>query len=218
MKSRLRERSQLHKILADNNWMFGEEFALSVSDQSLTNVLRKHKKLLDDGTIIDRPVTHINQKRGIVDLMFSRALRNHRVEELDHLVVELKAPSVRLTSKATTQIKGYAFTVADDERFRDLTTRWNFWLISNDVDAFVKHEVRSANLPRGVLYQSEDQALTIWVKTWSQVFAENEARLQFFQEKLEHQVDQGSALNHLHERYEDFLKGVVTAEKTLPED
>ena len=112
MKARLKERSQLHQMLADNTWMFGEEFALSVSDRSLTNVLRKHKKLLDDGTVIDRPVTHINQERGIVDLMFSRVLRNHCVAELDHLVVELKAPRVKLTSKETTQIKGYAFTVA----------------------------------------------------------------------------------------------------------
>lgn len=218
MKARLKERSQLHQILADNTWMFGEEFALSVSDQSLTNVLRKHKECLDDGTIIDQPVTHINQKRGIVDLMFSRALRNHRGDELDHLVVELKAPRVKLTSESTTQIKGYAFSVAEDERFRDVRTRWNFWLISNDVDTFVEHEVRSANLPRGVLYQSEDQASTIWVKTWSQIFAENKARLQFFQEKLEYQVDQGSALNHLHERYEEFLKGVVTTENTFHED
>ena len=218
MKSRLKERSQLHQILADNTWIFGEEFALSVSDQSLTNVLRKHKKLLDDATIIDQPVTHISQKRGIVDLMFSRALRNHRGDELDHLVVELKAPRVKLTAKATTQIKGYAFSVAEDERFRDLKTRWNFWLISNDIDTFVKHEVRSANLPRGVLYQSEHQTSTIWVKTWSQIFSENKARLQFFQEKLEYQVDQGSALKHVHERYEKFLKGVVTAENTSHED
>ena len=218
MKARLKERSQLHQMLADNTWMFGEEFALSVSDRSLTNVLRKHKKLLDDGTVIDRPVTHINQERGIVDLMFSRVLRNHCVAELDHLVVELKAPRVKLTSKETTQIKGYAFTVAKDERFRDLSTRWNFWLISNDVDSFVEHEVRSANLPRGVLYKAEDRALTIWVKTWSQVFEENKARLQFFQEKLEHQVDQGSALKHLQERYEEFLEGVVTEKKTAPED
>lgn len=217
MKARLKERSQLHQILADNTWIFGEEFALSVSDQSLTSVLRKHKTLLEDGAVIDRPVKHINQERGIVDLMFSRALRNHRVDELDHLVVELKAPRIKLTSKETTQIKGYAFSVAKDERFRDASTRWNFWLISNAVDEFVEHEVRSANLPRGVLYQAEDRALTIWVKTWSQVLEENKARLQFFQEKLEYQVDQGSALKHLRERYEEFLQGVVTEENTSPE-
>jgi tRNA(Glu) U13 pseudouridine synthase TruD len=33
MKQRLKERTQLHKILADNTWIFGEEFNLSVSDR-----------------------------------------------------------------------------------------------------------------------------------------------------------------------------------------
>ena len=74
MKARLKERSQLHQMLADNTWIFGEEFALSVSDRSLTEVLRKHTKMLGDTTVIDQPVTHINQERGIVDLMFSRTL------------------------------------------------------------------------------------------------------------------------------------------------
>ena len=72
MKARLKERSQLHQMLADNTWMFGEEFALSVSDQSLTAVLRKHKKELNDGTVIDRPVKHINQERGIVPVQPER--------------------------------------------------------------------------------------------------------------------------------------------------
>jgi hypothetical protein len=32
MKATLKERSQLHTIVADNTWIFGEEFNLSVSD------------------------------------------------------------------------------------------------------------------------------------------------------------------------------------------
>ena len=218
MKARLKERSQLHQMLADNTWMFGEEFALSVSDQSLTAVLRKHKKELNDGTVIDRPVKHINQERGIVDLMFSRALKNHRAEGLEHLIVELKAPKVKLTAKETTQIKGYAFSVSQDERFRDLNTRWSFWLISNDMNDYVTREMQTSNVPRGVLFQADDRALTIWIKTWSEIFAENKARLQFFQEKLEHQVDQGSALKHLQERYKDFVEGVITEDGTSAED
>ncbi len=61
-----------------------------------------------------------------------------------------------------------------------------------------------------MLHRSEDPSITIWVKTWAQVIAENKARLKFFQEKFEWQVDQGAALKHLQEHYQDFLKGVVT--------
>ena len=49
-KSRLKERSQLHRIIADNNtWLFGEEFNLTVDDQSLTEVLRTHRNLNRQG-------------------------------------------------------------------------------------------------------------------------------------------------------------------------
>ena len=118
MKKRLKERSQLHQILADNAWVFGEEYSLSASDRSLTEVLRKHKESLGDSTIIDQPVRHISQERGIVDLMLSRVLRRHRANDLEHLIVELKAPRVQIGQEELSQIEGYAFSVMEDERFK----------------------------------------------------------------------------------------------------
>ena len=76
----------MHRIIAQNCWLFGEEYNLSVDDQSLTEVLRKHRKLLGDDTVIDEPVKHVSQERGIVDLMLSRAIRRHKADELTHLV------------------------------------------------------------------------------------------------------------------------------------
>ena len=46
-KDRLKERSQLHKILETNTWIFGEEFNLWASDKELTTVLKVHKEKLD---------------------------------------------------------------------------------------------------------------------------------------------------------------------------
>ena len=92
MKARLKERSQLHKIIEDNTWLFGEEYNLSVSDRGLTAVLQKHRKLLGEEIVIDRPVKHISQERGIVDLMLSRALRRHRVDEFGTFGGRTEAP------------------------------------------------------------------------------------------------------------------------------
>ena len=72
-KGRLKERTQLHRILAENTWMFGEEYNLWVSDKDLKRVLEKHKQHLDPNISIDDPVKVIGKKRGIIDLMFSRA-------------------------------------------------------------------------------------------------------------------------------------------------
>jgi len=62
----------------------------------------------------------------------------------------------------------------------------------------------------GIIEQKDN--ITIGIKTWGQIIQENKARLQFFQEKLEHQADQGTALRYLQEKYEAFLTGVVTEE------
>lgn len=205
MKARLKERSQLHRILADNTWIFGEEFHLSVDDRSLTEVLRAHKKMLGEEIVIDEPVKHITQKRGIVDLMLSRAIRQHRPTGIEHLVVELKRPSVRLGSEEVTQIEKYAISVARDARFRDIGVVWNFVVLSDDYDEYAGHR----RIDDAGTVSSKDN-ITVRIKTWSQVLEENRARLQFFQEKLELQVDQGRALSKLQKKYSEFLEGVVT--------
>jgi hypothetical protein len=118
-KKLLKERSQLHRMVAENNtWIFGEEFNLTVDDQSLTEVLRKHRKLIGDNVVIDQPVRRIDGKVGIIDLMLSRMVPQNHSDEREHLVVELKRPSVKVGADEITQVKKYAFTVADDERFR----------------------------------------------------------------------------------------------------
>jgi hypothetical protein len=204
-KQKLQERTQLHKILADNCWLFGEEFSLSVSDRSLTEVLRKHRELLGDEVgIDDEPVKHISKRRGIIDLMLSRAIRQHRANDLTHLVVELKAPKVRIDSKEISQIEGYAFSVVKDERFRSVDTTWSFWVISDDYGDFAESRITD---PSGLIHTKDN--VSIFVKTWAQILDANRARLQFFQEHLDFQADKGTAIDFLRERYSNFLKGVV---------
>jgi hypothetical protein len=154
-KKLLKERSQLHRVIAENNtWIFGEEFNLTVDDQSLTAVLRKHRKLIGEETVIDQPVRRIDGKVGIVDLMLSRSVPQNHADEREHLIVELKRPSVKVGSDEISQIEKYAYTIADDERFRPLRTRWSFWVISNDLNQFAKVK-RDRRVSRGDKYFSQ---------------------------------------------------------------
>ena len=213
MQARLKERSQLHKIIEDNTWLFGEEYNLSVSDRGLTNVLRKHRKILGDEVVIDRPVRHVSQERGIIDLMLSRTLRRHRADEVEHLVVELKRPNVKIGDDEITQVENYAISVARDERFRLVNgVTWTFWAISDDVSEYAAYRMND----RGVI--SSKDGLSVGIMTWGQIIEENKARLQFFQEKLEHQVDDETALKHLQEKYQRFLAGVVPESENEAED
>ena len=206
-KKKLKERSQLHGIIAQNCWLFGEEYNLSVSDQSLTEVLRKHKKLIGEDVVIDEPVKHVSKTRGIVDLMLSRSIRRHRANELTHLVVELKAPKVKIDSKEVLQVEEYTFSVMQDERFRNVNTTWTFWAISDDYGDYAKNRMKDT---LGLIHQKDN--VSIFVKTWSQIIDENRSRLQFFQEKLEYQADKEVSVTYLRDHYEEYIQGV------LPED
>jgi len=200
IKRRLKERSQLHKSLEENTWLFGEEYNLSVSDRGLTAVLAKHREILGNEIVIDKPVRHVSQERGIVDLMLSRTLRRHRADELEHLIVELKRPQVKIGDKEVAQIEKYAISVAADEPFRTVKgVKWTFWAISDDVDKYARYR-----MGEGGVISSKDNIL-VGIKTWGQIVEENKARLQFFQERLEHQVDDSSTLAHLPEKYRTFL-------------
>lgn len=206
LKADLKERSQLHKILADENtWIFGEEFSLTVNDRSLTEVLRAHKKLLAEDIVIDKPVTKLDKSVGIVDLMLSKAVPRNHVDELEHLVVELKRPTVKVGSKEITQIKEYAYAVAADERFRHLNTRWSFWVISNDLNEFALRETRQKDKPNGLIMQSEDGQIEIWVKTWSEVINVANSRMRFVQDHLQTSISKESALDYLRTTYEKYL-------------
>ncbi|MGY3621008.1 ATP-binding protein [Bradyrhizobium sp. USDA 10063] len=212
-KKLVRERSQLHRILAESNtWVFGEHFSLTVDDQSLTEVLRKHRQLIGDNIVIDAPVKRIDGKTGIVDLMLSRSVPQNRMDEREHLVVELKRPTVVIGGEEIMQVEKYAYTVAKDERFRGLRTRWTFWVVSNDLDEFASVRTRQKDKPRGQVSQTEDGLVEVWVKTWSEIIAECKARLRFVQEHLQANVDKDASVSYLKATYDRYLAGIEIGE------
>lgn len=209
-KENLKERTQLHRILAKNTWIFGNEFALTVDDQTLTEVLRQHASCLEEDIIINEPVKRLDNRRGIVDLMLSRQLPTNRPDELEHLVIELKAPRVTIGKKEIDQIESYAFAVAADERFRNINTKWDFWIISNDYDDYAELKLENDSYTDGVIYKTSKKLnITIWLKTWAELISENNHRLKFLREKLNCNIDQESAVQHLKSTYSEYIEGVI---------
>jgi hypothetical protein len=78
MKVALKERSQLHKIVRNEPWIFGEEFALAVDDRSLNEVLAQHRAILGEATADDEPVLDTDGKVRIIDLMFAGSMQQAR--------------------------------------------------------------------------------------------------------------------------------------------
>jgi hypothetical protein len=209
LKGRMKERTQLHKILAENTWVFGEEYNLWVSDRGLKHVLEKHKKHLDPDISIDEPVKIIGKKRGIVDLMFSRVARRHRADDIEHMIVELKAPKVVIGAEEVVQTKKYEIAVTSDERFNTVPgLKWHFWIVSNAYDDYTRSEIEGGpDAERRLISRRRNSS--VGIKTWGEIIAENRARLQFFQEHLRHSADESAAIKYLQERHSKFLEGVI---------
>lgn len=208
-KKNLKERTQLHRIIALNAWLFGEEWSISVDDRSLTQVLKAHRRHLGDDIQIDEPVKHVSKTRGIVDLMLSRTIRRYGARSPTHLVVELKAPKVIITSKEVDQILGYARSVSEDTRFDKTGTEWDFWIISTEMNQDVRFRVEHNG---GLLL--DKPGFKIRVKLWSEVLEENRSRMQFYKELIEFDATEDKALAHLSERYAELLAGVVEVDDT----
>lgn len=202
-KEKLLERSQLHKILESETWIFGEDYHLSVSDESLTRVLEKHLKILGKDRTELAPVLREDDKVGIVDLMLSCIIPQPQTERREHLIVELKRPSQKIGHKEASQIKDYAFAVAEDERFKDTNTMWNFFVISNEIAGPVQREANQKNRPPGLLL--DDENLNVWVKTWGQVIEAARGRMRFYEKELHHSASISTGLDYLNKTHKKYL-------------
>jgi hypothetical protein len=204
-KSKTLERRQLHKIIAEHTWIFGEEFNLSASDRSLTTVLRRHLKLLKKEILDDTPVVTEDGAKGIVDLMLSKIIPQPRADENHHLIIELKRPNKSIDDSVINQITKYALAIVKDDRFRDTNTRWEFWAISNKISETVQLQTHKTGHPLGLLLDNEDVHLKIWVKTWGQILDECRARLRFFQNQLSYESNEISGIEYLQRVHDKYL-------------
>ena len=218
-KRQLLERSQLHRIIAQETWIFGEQFNLMNDDEDLSAVLRSHIKLLgsdsDDGTPRDElapkePVLDADGKAAIVDLMLSCRVPTATDDERRHLVIELKRPSQNLNEDVINQIKKYAKAVALDDRFKHSNVEWDFVAVANRFTNDAQLEARQSGKPRGLVLELDDPIkIRVWAKTWGEIIQEAEGRLTFYKRRLEYQANDEEALRYLRTINADYLSDEV---------
>jgi Histidine kinase-, DNA gyrase B-, and HSP90-like ATPase len=204
---RVKERSQLHKILLNELWLFGEHYNYSYDDITLKNVLKQHIKELGRAELIDKiDFTTINDLNDIPDIGLSRQCVVGEQDNYENLVIELKRPSCIITEKELNQIKKYAYTIEENMYFDKEKTKWKFILLGTKFDKYTKKELNQSNRPQGLLYKSNDINLEVWVKEWNQVIQEAKGKYQHLKDKLElNMTNNEEGLNYLREKYKDYM-------------
>ncbi len=198
------ERTHLHPIVENSPWLFGEEFSMHVSDQTLTTLLKAHLDLLERAELVSEPVTDL---RGIqlrrIDFMFGRAIelnRGHR----EHLVVEIKRPTTVIGRSEIAQIEDYAEAVVRDNRFDSPSVRWEFVLLGTELDEHAKRRANQRDKPRGLIHDG-DNSVRVWVKSWAEILQECKHRLKFIRNQLQYDPDADQALAYLRITYPDYV-------------
>lgn len=218
-KRQLLERSQLHRIIAQETWIFGEQFNLMNDDEDLSAVLRSHLELLgsdsDDGNARgglapEEPVFDAAGKAAIVDLMLSCRVPTPTDDQRRHLVIELKRPSQTLNEDVINQIKKYAKAVALDDRFKHSNVEWDFVAVANRFTKDAEFDARQKDKPRGMVLEIDDPIkIRVWAKTWGEIIQEAEGRLTFYKRRLEYQANDREALRYLRTINSDLLSDEV---------
>lgn len=211
-KRQLLERSQLHRVIAEHTWLFGEQFNLTNDDEDLSSVLRSHLKLLGpdrEELAPDEPVLDADGKTRIVDLMLSQRLPTSTDDERKHLVIELKRPSQPINEDVVNQIKKYAKAVAQDDRFKNSSVKWDFLAVSNSFTPDAELEAKQTGKPRGLVFELDESKIRVWAKTWGQIIDESQGRLTFFKRGLEYEANDQHALSYLSNISDEYLSDEV---------
>jgi hypothetical protein len=199
----LLERTQLHRLLAHELWLLGEEFELATDDEAMRVVLERHLAILGRAALApEADVRLIDGREGIPDLMLWHRAKVDR-DTYEHLVVELKRPRDALGEGEITQTRRYAHKVATDERFNTSKVRWRFVLLGNDLDDYAQSEASQDGMPPGCIYKKGN--VSIWVQRWSDVLEAAKSRYEFFREKLGIQASAAEGMVNWQERFRHLL-------------
>jgi hypothetical protein len=205
------ERRQLHKILEREAWIFGDEWALTASDETLRRVLVKHLKFLgEDAAYADvMPESQAAGKVLIPDLVLSGSASSFS-KSREYLVVELKRPSVILGKEELDQIEAYAIAITEDDQFSQPHISWDFWLVGNSYNDYVTRKLNTPGNPHGCALVAPK--FRVNVRSWAEVLGEAEHRHKYVEQALAVTSDEDSGLNYLNRVHQDLLPDVAKRE------
>jgi hypothetical protein len=212
-----KERKHLHKIIVNETWIFGEQYAYGVDDLTLKNVLKAYLK---DALGRDdfEEVVNSTDNRDLetipdVCLWHQYSLGSAGKE---NLVIELKKPSIDAGMKERTQIESYASKVAADPRFPKDKTRWKFILVTKDIKSELDSVMNQQNRRYGHTLQTAN--CDVFILPWGTIINEAKQRLEFIRDKLNLNLSENEqGLAYIKNKYKEYLPaGFAVSDGTVP--
>lgn len=189
----VRERKELHKFLEKMLWVFGEEYNDStrlLSDKNLENNLLelREKTLKFKPSKEDDNLNELKEKslKSITDLfLYSEKILDLNKREV--LIVELKAPKVKISPKELDQVMKYAQEIEEMGVFPD-RLNYKIVLVSSDINKRAKFDIegRQKGQENPYFYFKNEQGnIEVWVIKWSAIIENVKRKLKYMAHILE---------------------------------
>ncbi|WP_426506732.1 ATP-binding protein [Dactylosporangium sp. McL0621] len=194
-----REVDQLHPMLVSEPWIFGDEWALALSESGLARVVEMVVSQSPNTVFAPRPVLLPSGRRGRVDMVFYRYLPES--ERSRHLVVELKRP-MRLTMTEFGQLNNYATAITGNAEVASGLHAWDFWLVGTEIDDAVKNLSNDVSQPGLV---SVTARYRLWVIDWATLLDRAQRRIEAFRSALDLVSTDETSRTYLQRRHAEFI-------------
>jgi hypothetical protein len=204
----LKERGGLDALVRDNTWIFGEEFHIALHEVGLTRVMER--VATEQGVKAPGKVTKSDGRAARLDEFLGRSIPGPHADRHEYLVVELKRPSVRADRKVLNQITDYALALSSQPAFAHTDTRWTFFLVVGEYDDTVKQSITQDGREVGIAVKQPNY--TVWVKCWSEIIRDCNARLQYIQDRLKVQVSDEEINTRLRQLQSSFGRSVTDSD------
>jgi hypothetical protein len=181
----VKERGELDVLVRDHTWLFGERFHITMAETGLTKVMSRVAEDLG-AKRKGRRITKKDGTVGRVDCFLGRSVPHSDAGRREYLLIELKRPSLKLGRKELDQVEDYVNAIREEPEFLHTDTSWNFFLVASEFEPEIESRIYQKDRPHGLFLNGDN--FQFWIKTWAEVVRENEARLQFVQQKLQVEV------------------------------
>lgn len=191
ISSYIKERKELHKFLEKMLWVFGEEYNESSNLLSDKNLRKNLSKLRDDclaykASKKDENINEVAKDiKSITDLfIYNERILNSQQREV--LIVELKAPKVKISPKELGQAMKYAREIEQLNAVSD-KIKIKILLISSDINTAAKFDIkgRQNNTDNPYLYfENESRNIQIWVMKWCDLIEDVKRKLTYMSNLL----------------------------------
>lgn len=221
LKQFTNERDHIQHAIAENYWLFGEQFHLVTANEGFENLLSNYLYIIDNAAQNNQPQIDDSEKNRRPDIFMCRQRSlpdplDHDGELEENIMVELKRPTVTIGKEQLRQIEDYMDFITRQDAFNAQTRIWKFYVLSNKVDDYCRKQYEEFK-DKGKRYLVKSWGnLEIFAMTWDDVFKSFEIKHKYLLDKLD--FDKNAIRAELKAKGINFTKDAPNAVMSILKD